>query len=610
MSTSSSSLNGSSSSINLDSLHSTNSDTEIGNGSGVSKEVGTGGAAQSEPVLASTEVSKLGATAGNAGGVAEGAAQASTHEDNALLLETNDTDTVELDATELAQIAPDPDEKTLQVREFIQSFDKVTVFVGNTPNYGHQSQATTMITDLMTNISPGTPVQIVTPKGEEQALQQNIQMTLHVPEGVNFDPAEFMGIFGDGAEIALPGDDGTPGSITMPAGATCNATDGTELAGTFSSTTAADQGVGLVRIELSEGDSAIPPFLRYTGQGEANHTFTFDFMQEQPTTTEQKILELAPQLEDQVEFGDVAEYQKNPPDKGLLLTGPVDIGLGPVYDASSSTQVQVKMHPHGFFGDPNADGYNPEKYLNAFIGADRVALPEGIAAGATFPVHVDANAVDDSNLSEQQKKNLNALLDATGTDGHPMLYTYGFHQVPADERQNLLAGMAQGISSESSSQRPILFIAGDRDIPQGQVDEADTVALGDATFTDQLEVDTNRPLVVMAGRLPASVADLVTSKSDLVVAEGKGTIVKAQGLGVPYLITAQGDGLLHTEYHHNADGALTEASNNLYQEPAGTISQYFRGGEDVSSLYPEAGGKNLTVEVLAGVKEIYDQRQN
>ncbi|WP_147297297.1 hypothetical protein [Chromobacterium vaccinii] len=276
----------------------------------------------------------------------------------------------------------------------------------------------------------------------------------------------------------------------------------------------------------------------------------------------------------------------------LVLSGAVDSRtaiFSTKIEGRDVTEIQMGDKDHGSF-------------RAVYKNAEAVDFPKGVEIGAIYPVKIDEAAISHSSLEEVVKNNLSTLLEQS--ESHPIGYIYGFHQVPSDSREDLLTGMRAALKEGADGKRAVVLIVGSKDLPNRP---EDSIEIQSSDMECELSKYNEREaLTIFTGQLPSDVNNLVMSKSQLVLAEGKGSISICQQHGVRHLILPQageGDSLkLMTSYHDGADD-LKEASLKLYQNPEQVINKLFWDKDGSAALYDNMCSKqNLLVETLSLMK--------
>lgn len=473
-------------------------------------------------------------------------------------------------------------EKSENTKQFIESFEEVVIYVPNTPNYGIQSITTRMIQDIRDNLQIDKPIKIATPEDEIQPWEQAIHIKVQIPNGEAFNQQEFLQQFATAGGL-IKDYEIKNNVITLGKSVSGQPTNILELNDYI--TYGNDSAV------IIEGPSDMYPNQQTRKVSDPMMTtIEINFTLRQPvvTTTADKVRELAPELANnpQVEFCDIKTLGESGK-KTLLLSGPRD-DRGMI-DTNQNDQVtEIFLHDKD---------HHPEQ-RRIFVNGQQFAFPDSIESGARFPVKIDPQSIEKSELGIQAKKNLNSLIKYEPD----ILYTYGFHQVPGDKRDDLFRGLIEG-AVQAGSKRPVVFIAGNKDIPALQ--DGEQIQLDDPNFMNKLKETTDQPLVIRAGQLPADVNDLLMSKAQLVLAEGKGSISKCQELGIKHLILPQASEDPNNPYtlktaYHNSDNRFSpkQASLALYDSPSKTIRSYLR--EDHSESYKNmVSSQNLLTESIS-----------
>ncbi|MDE1715470.1 C80 family cysteine peptidase, partial [Chromobacterium amazonense] len=512
-------------------------------------------------------------------------------------------------------------------KDYLNKFDNVLFFLPNSPNYGEQAINSRPIREISESLM-GEGKKLVVLTNEDYNFKQRVRLGLRVEgEDANrFDAEDFLRFFAQ-SEVDIHKDANGKWSFNYPRDMVASETNQfevedlieryrDELRGRSGFGEALDLDIKLKEFHsFTEGKPSNDESFKRVGSNiEIEFTHQLDYI-----SAREKLMKLCPGVEDKVQFLDLTEsdganFRKLLTEKStLILSGATDTrtSIFESYggDFGESTRVTEIM-----MGDKD-HGARRGVYVNGKEVVD--GFPKGIEEGAIYPSVVDKNAIDRSVLAEADKANLRKLLSHVSDVG--MLYTYGFHQVPIENRQSLLDGMRNALIKSEAGRRAVIFIAGDVGIPISS-ESMDCVRVDDAVrFEVELSKETNKPLVVLAGQLPSDVNDLLVLNSRLVIAEGKGTISFCQQNNIRHLILRKregGGGVVQvTQYHDSGDELLRKElelrSEDLYSKDLNlvknTISDVFLDVDDyfIKNHYKNmSSGQNLLLETLERIGSI------
>ncbi|WP_421253905.1 hypothetical protein [Aeromonas jandaei] len=493
------------------------------------------------------------------------------------------------------------EEKIASGRKLLEKYGNVVFFVPNSPNYGEQAINLRAINTLRNEygFNADKKLIILTAGDSKPFPEQKIKMCVLVRKyentDVQFNEQEFLKAFACSSDAKIENNIITypAGMVAMPISEKYDIEDALGLL---------KDNKGLKNIKLlsltigeGEGEEVYSNNQLFSQDEWQTKEFSFSHRQPEVETVKKKLLKLDPTLEKDVIFknlDDKNEISKPMEGSTLILSGARDSSgsvCGSGFPKKNTTEILM--------GDKDHGGVSSRTVYVA--GEERERLfPQGINPDAIYKVSINKDAIKSSTiLSDKQKSNLEHLANSQ----NKKLYMYGFHQVPRDSREHLLASAYKGLEDGMISPRPILLIVGDNEIPNIS-NKMESTDIGDDMLVDKLNKISTTPLIVKAGRLPSDVNNLLITKSNLVLAEGKGTISICQQEKVKHLILPQtmttGELLMFTHYHKKNQDQLNDMSKQLYGNGASQIINNAMLNE--SDLYNNMSDQQeLLVETLA-----------
>ncbi len=512
-------------------------------------------------------------------------------------------------------------------KDYLNKFDNIIFFLPNSPNYGEQAINSRPIREISESLM-GEGKKLVVLTNEDYNFKQRVRLGLRVEgEDANrFDTEDFLRFFAQ-SEVEIHKDTNGKWSFNYSRDMVASETNQfevedlieryrDELRGRSDYGEALDLDIKLKEFHsFTEGKPSNDESFKRAGANiEIEFTHQLDYI-----SAREKLIKLCPGVEDKVQFLDLTEsdganFVKLLTEKNtLILSGATDTRTS-IFDSYASGVAESTRVTEIMMGDKD-HGARRGVYVNGKEVLD--GFPKGIEESAIYPSVVDKNAIDRSNLAEAEKGNLNKLISHVSDAG--MLYAYGFHQVPIENRLSLLDGMRDALIKSEAGKRSVIFVAGDVGIPISS-ESMDCVRIDDAVrFEAELSKKTNKPLVVLAGQLPSDVNDLVVSNSRLVIAEGKGTVSFCQQNNIRHLILRKREGGEHvvqvTQYHDSGNELLRKElelrSENLYSKDLNlvknTISDVFLDVDDffLKNHYKNmSSSQNLLLETLERIGSI------
>ncbi|MEN3813579.1 hypothetical protein ABD440_24715, partial [Chromobacterium piscinae] len=504
-------------------------------------------------------------------------------------------------------------------KQYLNKFENVFFFLPNSPHYGEQAINSRPIKEIAASLLEedgriGAGKKLIILTHEDYSFTQKINLSLRLTgrDAASFNKADFMRIFAGTDRASITEGEVNHWAIQYPRDMTASETDEGEIGDAIDRykenlvQTNRDLDINIELVDFTEGNNRAQSH-------RANVTLEFTHQLDYITARE-KLIQLCPGIESKVEFLELTDRdggtfkEKINGRNVLILSGATDTRTS-IFNSyargvDGSTKVTEIMMGDKDHETHRAVWENGEEVRDGF--------PKGIDKDAIYSSFIDEHSIKNSNLSQGKKIVLTQLLSKIKE--HKMLYAYGFHQVPMERKQSLLNGMYSALATSEPGKRSIIFLAGDNGIPEFTAG-MEVIRLDDEiSLNDALARRTNNPLVILAGQLPSDVNDLVMKSSQLVIAEGKGTISVCQQNNIRHLILHKNNGandvVLVTQYKDVGDAEkkrqLESYSANLYSDDAdvvkNAISSVFVDANDdlIDHYYKHTNGnQNLLLETLS-----------
>ncbi len=484
--------------------------------------------------------------------------------------------------SESEPVQPFPLSKDEQLRQYCSKFDNFIFFFPNSPNFGEQGINLRAINEFKSYFDKPPKIIILTDDDEESTgFTQTVSFKAKWKDGYEMRSQLYSFYQEFGGEGATVENNGTNQTVLKLAsnieGCPTNASELGEALTAFSE----GQAVVYTMSDNTHGPEKTGLFENYS-EYPLEDTFTFVLTQEGKDTAQDKFKKLCPDWEEQSYDFERLIDKKTHQGKTLLLSGARD-SYAQVADYETGEIIEVHMRDKD---------HRPDKRTIYENGKEK-DYPCGVDDNAIYRTLISNNAIKESDLSQIIQQGLNSILNH---DQLYLVYNYGYHQVPAEHRQDLIE--TQHYAFENLSKKAVVLVVGDKHIPD--LDAYDSISIDSPDLIEALNSRADRPLFVAVGRLPANVNNYLIKSVDLVLAEGKGSISIAQECGVNYVILPQESGL-KTAYHPSGK-ELIECSNGLYNPSEGaTLLRKIAEGAYASSYKEMCSDQSLLLETFSGL---------
>lgn len=475
-----------------------------------------------------------------------------------------------------------PVTKEEQLRQYCTKFDNFIFFFPNSPNFGEQGINLRAINEFKSYFNKPPRFIILTDDDEESTgFTQTVSFKAKWKDDYKIDSqlqSFYQEFGGEGAIVEKNAKNQTVLKLASNIeGCPTNASELGEALTAFSE----GQAVVYTMSDDTHGPEKTGLFENYS-EYPLEGTFTFVLTQEGKDTAQDKFKKLCPDWEQQSFDFERLIDKRTHRGKTLLLSGARDSYAQVAdYDSGEVTEVHMRDKDH-----------KPDKRTIYDNGKEK-DYPCGIDDNAIYRTLISDNAIKESELPQSIQNGLNSILN---NDQLYLVYNYGYHQVPAEHRQDLIE--TQHYAFENLSNKAVVLVVGDKHIPD--LGSYDSISIDSPDLIETLNSRSNRALFVTVGRLPASVNNYLIKKVNLVLAEGKGSISIAQEFGVNYVILPQESGL-KTDYHPSAK-ELVECSNNLYTPCDGAkLLRKIAEGAYASSYKAMCSEQSLILETFSGL---------
>lgn len=472
--------------------------------------------------------------------------------------------------------------KDEQLRQYCSKFDNFIFFFPNSPNFGEQGINLRAINEFKSYFNKPPKIIILTDDDEESTgFTQTVSFKAKWKDGYDMRSqlhSFYQEFGGEGAIVEnnvtnqtvlklASNIDGCPTNPSELGEALRNFSEGQAVVYRMSDDTHGPEKTG-----LSDNYFEYP----------IEETFTFVLTQEGKDTAQDKFKKLCPDWEEQSYDFERLIDKKTHQGKTLLLSGARD-SYGQVADYETCEVIEVHMRDKD---------HKPDKRTIYENGKEK-DYPCSVDDKAIYRTLISNNAIKESELSRVIQQGLNSILNH---DQLYLVYNYGYHQVPAEHRQDLIE--TQHHAFKNLSKKAVVLVVGDKHIPD--LNSYDSISIDSPGLIEALNSRADRSLFVTVGRLPANVNNYLIKKVSLVLAEGKGSISIAQEFGVDYVILPQESGL-KTDYHPSGT-ELIECSNGLYNPNKGaTLLRNIAEGAYASSYKAMCSDQSLILETFSGL---------